>query len=531
MNRAKVFISFKKIMPIIAIFIYGYLFASWIFKGNYFLILITFLPVFIFIVIESVLKGPRLKGYSIRAVELPVYVRHRMIRLLALILIIGIFALNLIAKANPTLSERLLASIILILGSIPTFLYIKNNESGIPFLPFFGAIYSIYYALPVFLLEEYTKRLTLLPQNSMERALLLATLGLIMLLLAYYKLPGKSIGRHLPRISIYWNSQKAKFWAIILGFFGLGVSYLTRVVHIPSMFGQAVNFLANLSLVSIGILFILQLQGRLNKQGKLLLWAVFLPALIMIKLGTGFIAPVLLIIIFMSLTYWCFRKKIPWKTAVGAVLLLFVLSSVKGEFRKLTWGGSYTGKNPIEKSILFAKLAFTGKGSYAKGSEFAAARTADILPFAYVVALTPKTVPYWMGKTYLTFLWTPIPRIIFPWKPTKTLGQRFGHRYGLLDPSDYSTSYNFPQLVEMYANFGAIGVIIGMFLIGIIYRGLYEMLCHPKAGEGGLLIGLVVFTGLANIGSDFSLVFGGVIYYVILLVIIMRLVRSRSPAQ
>jgi len=45
-----------------------------------------------------------------------------------------------------------------------------------------------------------------------------------------------------------------------------------------------------------------------------------------------------------------------------------------------------------------------------------------------------------------------------------------------LYPLDYGTSINFPVLTELYVNFGLAGIIIGMFLIGIIYRIIYKML-------------------------------------------------------
>jgi hypothetical protein len=313
-----------------------------------------------------------------------------------------------------------------------------------------------------------------------------------------------------------------------LSVFGLVVSYLFSVVQVPVQFASTIGFLAQFSIIGIGILFILQLQGHLNKAGKVLLWMVFLPLISLIRLGTGALAQMLFIIIFLSLAYWHFRRKIPCKTAVGTILLFILFLNVRTEFRNLTWGGLYSDYNPIGKSMLFAKMAFGERESFAKGAELGSSRTAHILSFAHVIDLTPETVPYWMGKTYLTLLWMPIPRVIFPWKPEKTLGQEFGHRYGLLHSSDYTTSFNFSQLVEMYANFGVIGIIVGMFIVGIIYRALYEMLCHPNAGEGGLLIGLFIFMGLSNIESDFSVVFGNVLYYIILLVIINRFMRART---
>ena len=67
-------------------------------------------------------------------------------------LIAVIAGLNMLAPAKPNYLQRFLASLILVMGFIPTFLYIQKNELGIPFLPLFGAIYSIYYSLPIFIL-------------------------------------------------------------------------------------------------------------------------------------------------------------------------------------------------------------------------------------------------------------------------------------------------------------------------------------------------------------------------------------------
>jgi hypothetical protein len=96
----------------------------------------------------------------------------------------------------------------------------------------------------------------------------------------------------------------------------------------------------------------------------------------------------------------------------------------------------------------------------------------------------------------------------------------------LLQPLDYETSYNFQQLVELYANFGSIGALLGMLFIGLLYRVLYAAFNHREAGDGGRLVAALIFVGLLNIESNFSLVFGAVIQstlvYVVLLMIIVR---------
>jgi hypothetical protein len=89
------------------------------------------------------------------------------------------------------------------------------------------------------------------------------------------------------------------------------------------------------------------------------------------------------------------------------------------------------------------------------------------------------------------------------------LGQDFGHRYGYLDSWDTWTSINLPFLVEFYANFGEIGVLIGMVIVGVLYRLLDNDLNRPGQPLQVTICSLVLLVPLLNIESDFSLVFGG----------------------
>jgi len=125
------------------------------------------------------------------------------------------------------------------------------------------------------------------------------------------------------------------------------------------------------------------------------------------------------------------------------------------------------------------------------------------------VRQTGTTVPFWDGETYLSLVGFAVPRFIWPSKPTKTLGQDFGHRYGYLDSWDTWTSINLPFLIEFYANFGEIGVLIGMVIVGLIYRLLDNDLNRAGQPLQVTICSLVLLVPMLNIESDFSLVFGG----------------------
>jgi ABC-type antimicrobial peptide transport system permease subunit len=124
-----------------------------------------------------------------------------------------------------------------------------------------------------------------------------------------------------------------------------------------------------------------------------------------------------------------------------------------------------------------------------------------------------------------------VPRFVYPDKPERTLGQEFGHRYDILDVNDLVTSINFEQLVEMYANFGAWGVILGMAIVGLLYRVLRRFI---GTGERATLIGAKIYVGMLAIESDFSLVHGAVIQQIIVFYLFLRLIDRpdvRTPSR
>ncbi|RKZ18355.1 hypothetical protein DRQ17_03330 [bacterium] len=108
------------------------------------------------------------------------------------------------------------------------------------------------------------------------------------------------------------------------------------------------------------------------------------------------------------------------------------------------------------------------------------------------------------------------------------MGQEYGHRYNFLNPNDYGTSFNLSMLIELYINFGVIGIIIGMFLIGVVYRILYRIMNYKGMSEGVAVIGAIIFMNLMNIESNISLVFGNVVEYTIIMYLIFVMLKLRK---
>jgi hypothetical protein len=104
-------------------------------------------------------------------------------------------------------------------------------------------------------------------------------------------------------------------------------------------------------------------------------------------------------------------------------------------------------------------------------------------------------------------------------------GQTFGHRYGLVFNTDNTTSLNMPQLVEMYANFGMVGVVFGMMALGLLYRLLMELFIHPEMGFGALIGGVYFVAYAVEIGSATSLSVGAIPWVILFMVAISFAVK------
>ena len=326
-----------------------------------------------------------------------------------------------------------------------------------------------------------------------------------------------------------WNQKKAYRFGIRIGLLGIVVHYLSCAKTLPIAIGGVVTFLSDLSRMAIAILYLLQLQNKLNLTGKFFLWFVLFSVRIIIDLSTGATSLLIADFLILLFIYIYYHQRIPWLRIIFASFIFMTIFGARGEFRSLTWfEGEYVNLNPIRKGLLYTQLIYERmlgerKKYIPHDYEILSMRSNYMVTFARTVELTPDQIPYWRGDTYRTLFTSFLPRFLFPGKPIKSVGQEFGHRYELLHPFDLSTSYNLPIIVEMYINFGPWGVVIGMFILGLIFRIIYTMLNQPQSGEGGAIISAVIFINLFNLESDFSLIFGNIIQYIFLFYLVIRL--------
>jgi hypothetical protein len=221
--------------------------------------------------------------------------------------------------------------------------------------------------------------------------------------------------------------------------------------------------------------------------------------------------------------------------AMFAAALFVSLRGVAWDYRRQVWFGatevSVAQRPRVYLGLLAVRVQNDGVfGAVTHGLEVVTSRSANLDLFADVIRRTPDEVPYWNGSTYVSLVGAFVPRVLWPTKPTKALGQEFGHRYGYLHREDVSTSINLPYLVEFYANFGRAGVVLGMLVVGMILSVLERFVNRPGQSFLVSAAGIVLLLPLLNIESDFSLVFGGLFLTGAALYLTVRWLSSSSAS-
>jgi hypothetical protein len=418
---------------------------------------------------------------------------------------------------------RVLACINLWICAIPLWMFLVAQRRTIPFAPFAFALYGVYFSAPVFNSTSLFYHFRTLAWESVDLALALAIVGSVSMIIGLFgtgfllsRIPKFKreidLRRALPTLAIVTVVSLV----IRLITFGTNVGAFRSIFYTFCLFGE----------ITTGGLIVAWLRGHLNIGYKALTFAL-LAAVPMIGLALGFLSVVAAPVAGWIFVYGWERRRIPWGFIIAGILIFIPLNGAKHTFRSRTWNGDSSQLGPsgiVSRAWEFATLAYEHAEAPEAGTEDMTtadqSRTNCLGTFAVVVGETPRAIPYWDGYTYSDLFWKFIPRIVVPNKPSPAIGQEFPRRYELLDYHDYDTSYNLPQLVEAYINFGPIGVLVVMFAIGLIYA-LIDHVCSGTVA--GAIMGCTLFSTLLNMESNFSLVFGALPFSFLVYGLLMRL--------
>ena len=416
------------------------------------------------------------------------------------------------------------ATLIIILGVLPWLFVLKDKrEAGlIPLMPLHGLFYVFTFGLPV--LSNKTVWLSG-GEGEITDALVLTIFGLLCLYIGYYSFRKFYVRlKPIPTRNVSLHQQIRAAWI----FFGMFLSF--KFFPVLKTLPSVEQLSAPLGYLSLGILALLAFDKRLPRAHFVLFFAAVLFTLVITTLS-GSLAPTVFFLIFFGVLYWNKKRRIPWHFIIISALIAIVLNPVKLIYRDVTWYNeghslSYFDKGKVMGSVLQDYYSSTDILSSVSEDTSTINRLAHISTFGFVIRMTPELVPYWAGDSYHT-LWTSfVPRVIWPGKPKSNIGQDFGHRYGFLGAGDYWTSINLPWLIEFYANFGTLGVFVGMFLVGVFFRILGQKFKVPVSSPMEYVLAVTVMVGLFYAESNFALMVGAVIPVYIAFFVLLRLMTT-----
>lgn len=403
--------------------------------------------------------------------------------------------------------------------------------ASIPFVPLVGAIHALFFGAPLLLSDRVQFMSLEPPVAALQGAADLVLLGLIALYAGYAGAARLPLGRPL---RLHCDGRRGAPAAMALIAIGFAARILVREQLLPEGLLQPAALLAHGVLLGAGLLIVLGRRGHLGRWAAPLAIAGVLPAHLLLELSSGSLGYAVRDGAFALMLIWGTGGRVPLVVLAALGLFIMGLRGAANEYRVVLHNSPHLLEDrALERGLQFFELARSELEREGASSITASAfgRFSQIALFAEVVDKTPLAIPHWGGATYATLPATFVPRALWPDKPAKELGQRFGHRYGVLHETDTTTSINLPQLVEHYVNFGALGVLLGSLAIGLVYRVLVHLLVHPAAGEAGLVFGVLFASRLLHVESDTSLVLGIVLQLALLCAPLAWFLAPRAGAQ
>jgi len=406
--------------------------------------------------------------------------------------------------------QAIYSAIIVALCLLPTFLYLQiSPRPPFPLMPLVGLFHAIAYGLPMF----YTYTTVIVGLHSVSDETLLLVIGaLVSTYFGYYLLP-KALGKIATPLRLPAEQNKSRTMTALWILLGIHL-FLLAIPSVVKAVGLD-QFAVSSAYPAWGMLLIWTLRGYLTAGEKFVAWGVVMPIELLYRFTSGLLANVMIWALFFTIVYWIERRRLPWVTLVCGAVIFVPLNEAKVEFRAQTWfSGLHSGAGLVEKAQLFADLAWraatdpVAKGDDSFHTDNQVYRATQTIFLDNIIRMTPSQVPYWNGATYTSIVYKLIPRLFWPDKPTETLGVEFSRRYGLRGTEDATTSINVPWLVEMYANFGTFGVLVGTTLVGFLFAMLELKFNSYRLSLLELMVGISILFDLFYQESNFSLMVG-----------------------
>lgn len=407
--------------------------------------------------------------------------------------------------------------------------------------------FAIFYSVPILGYFDVLKNIS--HQTFYLKGFLYVTIGLIFLILGC--MAGSSLSFKPSKfLRRDWDFKKA--WWLFWFIFSLGlIVKLVRVIGGGySHFNQNPLFLKSyyyslmgnfdwLSYISLIIAFTsyfyLKKNNDINyKKWRIAAWMAFSFELIYAIPACTRIFAIVPIILYLIVKWYIYEKR--YLKVIGILFFSIIILFPFGGICRLpaytnisrSWVIQSVTGNDSSQPILIAAV---NSGDYAVSSFLWRINQSVVIS-----GILKNPQPFLHGVTFkeLIFTFGP-PRFFWKNKPVSmnANGNDFGHRIGILSDNDLKTSVGPTFIGDWYLNFGLIGIIIGMFLMGIIFRSIYQYLIKQTSHSlSGVMFYAVIWIQIIKGMEDWiAPVYVGVFRTLLILLIINFLLVKKNPAM
>jgi len=392
-------------------------------------------------------------------------------------------------------------------------------------MPLTGMFYSLFYGLPAFFVGYSARpgetRVEFYGGSFIDeinlKAQFLVLMGVGLLFIFWAGAKKSNLLQRVPQFSVSGvsRSQNIPFltWGLAIGCLGYWVFPAVR--GLPSV-GQ---FLQPAGYVAFSVFYVLQCRGKLSRGHAIGYFFCLLPIWVSELLVSGLMTHAMYLAILWITLRLKFKGVLSWKLMLTALAFILIIYPGIKNYRNHYWSSAEQVSTTtkflgLARSVISPNENIQEDLPRYKGFVH---RISLVFSFSHVYEQTPDSVPYWKGETYRTLFTGWIPRFIWTSKPKESWGNVFGRRYGILDKGDESNSLNIPWITEMFANFGTLGVVLGMSLVGLFLGVLETVLNSPLARPLEQSIGAAVLLPLFYQESNFTVMTGSLLPLVICL--------------
>jgi len=430
--------------------------------------------------------------------------RVAMATFLVLLVVIIVFSLELsFGLDRQELTMMMLSLATFVVASVPIVINqgIPSNRRHI-FITLMGLLFIGSYVLPPLFYYIPSQPPTDAPgfaYSLLERPDLIVgqifgLLGLSVMLIAYSLPFGRVLADRLPRPLVDWPLSTLITVSIVMLILGWGVLLPGAVGLIPGGWGS--GFIGAFTFGTIYANVTLTLGWiRHRSTTALLLLALNILLGVAFGLVTTSKTQVLIRPFISAITFVLVGGKIRtrWLAAgLVALALLYPASNIGRNIRGHYPSLAAAVADPVGMlTAIGAQSARWDLGEWFETGLVATSHRVDALGATSVLVRdTPRRFEFQNGRTLALFFQAWVPRVIWPEKPDITIGRWVTSTYG---SGPHIASNTAPSHIgEYYINFGALGVIFGMFLVGSLGRFAHESLMWRGGTAASILVMTVV---------------------------------------